>query len=250
VVEDRPADGRELRVAAARLDRPGDEVAAGAILQQHESPVDLREDPQQRLQGPFQDLAEVQGAAQDPADLQDGPQLLLGLDLQQARVVGRRDVPAAEEPRRVLVLLLDLDHLAVEGQHVVANLDLGAVAQADRPGQLPVIDPGAVAALEVLDGEAVAPPHDHGMLHRHVLVVQDDVAIGAAADARGLPTELEEPSGRPALDHPQGGPDAPLGRHDDRTSPRSSPAPPSGAPDGRAHGARSVPRGRGARRQR
>src|SRR5207247_311721 len=76
-------------------------------------------------------------------------------------------------------------------QPVLADLELVAVAQR-RPGlDPPAVEEGAIEAPLVLDHELVVAPQDHGVLARDGDVVEEDVALGRAADRRALAGEAE-----------------------------------------------------------
>src|SRR5436190_11133007 len=84
-----------------------------------------------------------------------------------------------------------------EGELVLADLQLVAVLQAGRLLDPPAVQEGAVEASLVLDEEAVVASHENGVLTGHGDVVEEDVAVGRAADRRALALWQEVLAGTP-----------------------------------------------------
>ena len=85
------------------------------------------------------------------------------------RVPGRR---AAGRPREVRGTHEADADVALEREHEVADVDLVAFLDDQRPGDLAAVDVGAVGALEVDDDEAAVLEHDARVALRHVALGQ------------------------------------------------------------------------------
>ena len=84
----------------------------------------------------------------------------------------------------------------VEREAVLADLDLGAVAEGGLDARVEV---GAVQRVEVAHLERRAVPHELGVLARDRDVVEEDVGVGVTADGRDIRVEQEPGAGvRPA----------------------------------------------------
>ena len=78
-----------------------------------------------------------------------------------------------------------------EGEAVLADLELVAVLQAGRGVDPAAVQEGAVEASLVLDEEAVVALDENGVLAGDSDVVEEDVAVGRAADRRALALRQE-----------------------------------------------------------
>src|ERR1044072_1329550 len=80
---------------------------------------------------------------------------------------------------------------------VLADLDLVAVGEPVRLDPA-TVDVGAVERAAVVDVEAVAPPHQQGVVAGDGDVVEEDAGVGAAADADPVLVDREALAGAAA----------------------------------------------------
>ena len=113
----------------------GSKTPVGSVLEQHEPALGPREDLEQRVEDPFEHLAQDERAAQLLADQPQGAKLGLGLDHREVLVALVQDVDRRED-RRLLVALLDLHQAAVEVEQQLADLKRVSILEKHRLSEL------------------------------------------------------------------------------------------------------------------
>jgi hypothetical protein len=169
----------------------------GCFVQYHEAAVGLRKDLQQAVEEPRQDLVERERRADGMVEPEHRAELRLRVLAESLAGggPGKGDLRDDQGPGSGGIILVEVvvgEHgrrrfgrggrLGAEREPMAADGKLVAVLESPRPRQRHAVEQRAVAAVEVLDRRGLRGQRDGTVLPADRGRVEDDVAVGMAAD--------------------------------------------------------------------